>query len=83
MINPCCKIVLEALNQLEVFLCVFGLWSDARPLHKLVASLQPFCYATLEFEKWLQFIFIGRLREIIQQNDRIPESCCVPIITNG
>ena len=39
--------------------------------------LCPFCYDTLELEQWLQFIFLGRMREILGQVDALPESCAI------
>lgn len=65
----------DALNQLEVMLSELGLWSSIRPSAKELSSVQPFCYDTLEVEQWLQFIFVGRLREIIEQHDELPSTC--------
>ena len=57
--------VIDALNALELGLRNLGLWSDARPQPEALASIMPFCYDTLELEQWLQFIFLGRMREIL------------------
>ena len=69
--------VIDALNALELGLQDLGLWSDARPEPEALASTMPFCYDTLELEQWLQFIFLGRMREILEQGDRLPESCAI------
>ena len=69
--------VIDALNALELGLRDLGLWSDARPQTEALASTMPFCYDTLELEQWLQFIFLGRMREILEQGDRLPESCAI------
>ena len=69
--------IIEALNALELGLRELGLWSDTRPEPDALASTMPFCYDTLELEEWLQFIFLGRMREILEQGDALPESCAI------
>ena len=69
--------VIDALNALELGLRDLGLWSDVRPDPEALASTMPFCYDTLELEQWLQFIFLGRMREILEQGDQLPESCAI------
>ena len=69
--------IIEALNALELGLRELGLWSDVRPEPNALASTMPFCYDTLELEQWLQFIFLGRMREILEQGDALPESCAI------
>ena len=69
--------VMDALNQLEVGLRDLGLWSDERPTAEALASALPFCYDTLELEQWIQFVFLGRMREILEQGDRLPDSCAI------
>ena len=69
--------IIEALNALELGLRELGLWSDVRPEPNALASTMPFCYDTLELEQWLQFIFLGRMREILEQGDSLPESCAI------
>ena len=63
------------LNDLEVALREYGLWAEDRPKQEALNSTMPFCYDTLEIEQWLQFIFIGRMREILEQGDGLPSSC--------
>ena len=69
--------IIEALNQLEIGLRQLGLWSETRPDVDALASTMPFCYDTLEIEQWLQFIFLGRMREILEQGDVLPDSCAI------
>ncbi|MGB2023814.1 MAG: YqcC family protein [Litorivicinaceae bacterium] len=69
--------IVDALNALELGLRELGLWSDARPKAEHLASTMPFCYDTLELEQWLQFIFLGRMREVLEQGDALPESCAI------
>ena len=77
MIDQQSVVIIDALNQLEVGLRDLGLWSDERPTAEALASTLPFCYDTLELEQWLQFVFLGRMREILEQGDRLPDSCAI------
>ena len=65
--------IIDALNSLELGLRELGLWSDNRPDAESLSSTLPFCYDTLEIEQWLQFIFLGRMRELLEQGDDLPE----------
>ncbi len=41
------------------------LWEDERPSPERLASGQPFCYDTLDFHQWLQWLFLPRMRRIL------------------
>ena len=69
--------IIDALNSLELGLRELGLWSDNRPDAESLSSTLPFCYDTLEIEQWLQFIFLGRMRELLEQGDDLPETCSI------
>ena len=69
--------IIDALNSLELGLRELGLWSDKRPDAESLSSTLPFCYDTLEIEQWLQFIFLGRMRELLEQGDDLPETCSI------
>lgn len=69
--------MLELLAALERRLRDLGLWSEERPSAAALSSTLPFCYDTLEIEAWLQFIFIGRMHELLEQNDALPTSCAI------
>lgn len=69
--------VAELLIDLEWVLRNMGLWSPERPSELALASEQPFCVDTLDFEQWLQFVFIERMRTIVEQELPLPEQCGV------
>jgi len=50
------------------------LWQDNRPSAQALNSRQPFCIDTLSFNQWLQFIFIERIKTIIETEAPLPES---------
>ena len=39
------------------------------------ASELPFCHDTMEFPQWLQFIFLQRMRELIESEAPLPTVC--------
>jgi len=56
------------------------LWSRERPSEQALASTQPFCIDTLSFPEWLQFIFLERIRFIVQEQAPLPaNSDIVPL----
>jgi AmpD protein/tRNA pseudouridine65 synthase len=66
-----------ALNRLQSALQGAELWEDERPADRELESEQPFCYDTLMIHQWLQWRFIPRLRAILDQNGKLPESCAI------
>lgn len=68
---------MQALNELEQRLGELGVPAGDRPTPEALASTMPFCYDTMDVEAWLQFIFLGRMRELLEQGDPLPESCAI------
>ena len=58
----------DLLFELEAILKAAGLWSAVTPSQEALASQQPFACDTLDFEQWLQFIFIPRLQALLDSN---------------
>ena len=77
MTNRQTAAIVDDLNSLELGLRELGLWSDERPNAESLSSSLPFCYDTLEIEEWLQFIFLGRMRELLEQDDELPVNCSI------
>lgn len=69
--------VAELLIDLESELRNMGLWSSEPPSESALASEQPFCVDTLDFEQWLQFVFIERMRAIVEGERPLPQRCGV------
>jgi uncharacterized protein YqcC (DUF446 family) len=65
----------DALLRLELELRSLGLWSAARPAAEQLNSQAPFCVDSLDFEQWLQWVFIPRLAELINQQGQLPAEC--------
>ena len=50
-------------------------WQHEAPTPEALASTEPFCVDTLTFAQWLQFIFLPRMRELIDARQVLPEQC--------
>lgn len=50
------------------------LWDETPPSAEAMDSCQPFFIDTLTFPQWLQFVFICRVKDIIEQQDSLPTS---------
>ncbi len=53
------------------------LWHASAPSPAAMASRTPFCADTLAFSEWLQFVFIPRMREIIEHNGPLPGASAI------
>lgn len=58
----------DILLELERQLRLMSLWDDNEPSAEQLASTAPFCIDTLSFPQWLQFVFLPRMRLIIDTN---------------
>ena len=65
------------LFQLETELKQQQLWSDSSPDALAMASSLPFCCDTLRLEQWLQFVFLPRLRFLLQTRRPLPAKVSV------
>ena len=51
-----------------------GWWSSSPPSDQALSSPEPFCVDTLEFEEWLQWIFLPRMKAILEQDLPLPNA---------
>lgn len=63
------------LNQLEAGLVQHGLHTPDRPSAEALASTQPFAVDTMSFPCWLQYIFVEKMRLVIQAQGPLPRPC--------
>lgn len=66
--------IAEQLLLIERELRLQGLWGDESPSAEALASTQPFAVDTLEFEQWLQWIFLPRMKMILEQDLPLPNA---------
>lgn len=62
----------ENLQQLEVELQAQKLWSALAPDPKALESTTPFMYDTLKLHEWLQWVYIPRLRAVMDAKGALP-----------
>ena len=66
--------IADHLLLIERELRVLGWWKDLRPGDEALASREPFCVDTLDFDQWLQWIFLPRMKVILEQNQPLPNA---------
>ncbi|GAB3370751.1 YqcC family protein [Azotobacter armeniacus] len=65
-------VLAEQLLLIERELRVLGLWARLPPSDEALSSEQPFCVDALAFEEWLQWIFLPRMRLILESGGALP-----------
>lgn len=70
--NPCLSGVADCLLNIEAEMRQLEIWSFQRPAEEALASTQPFCIDTLSFPEWLQFIFLERMKQLVESNRPLP-----------
>ena len=66
--------VADQLLLIERELRIQGWWDDVSPSHVALSSVEPFSVDTLEFEQWLQWIFLPRMKIILEQGLPLPNA---------
>jgi len=66
--------IADVLLEVEANLRSSGIWDENQPPESALASSQPFCTDTLKFEQWLQWIFLPRMKKILEQQQPLPHS---------
>ena len=64
--------IADQLLLIERQLRQLGLWAQQAPSVEALASQQPFCVDSLAFEEWLQWIFLPRLKSMLEANAPLP-----------
>ncbi|MGP9827673.1 YqcC family protein [Ectopseudomonas khazarica] len=62
----------EHLLLIERELRVLGWWQELAPSAAALASQEPFCVDTLTFEQWLQWIFLPRMKQLLEAGAALP-----------
>lgn len=64
--------IADRLLGIEAEMRRINVWSSEIPSPEALASTQPFCIDTLSFPQWLQFIFLARMKVIVEQGHELP-----------
>jgi len=65
--------VADQLLVIERELRVQGWWDSVAPEPLALSSQQPFCVDTLAFEQWLQWVFLPRMKQIVEAGTPLPK----------
>ena len=66
--------IAEQLLLIERELRVQGWGDDVPPSIEALSSVEPFSVDTLDFEQWLQWIFLPRMKTILEQDLPLPNA---------
>ncbi|QPB84145.1 YqcC family protein [Pseudoalteromonas rubra] len=69
--------VWQLLDELEHTLRQAKLWQAEPVSEQALQSTQPFCCDTLRFEQWLQFVFIVKMRTLLQNGAPLPANMAI------
>jgi len=69
--------IAEILLEVEASLRVQGKWSEDKPNENDLSSSISFCMDTLKFEQWLQWIFLPRMKDTLEQSRALPEQSAI------
>ena len=64
--------IVDVLLELEAEMRTLDWWEEEKPPAKALASQQPFCVDQLAFKQWLQWIFLPRMKVIIETGGSLP-----------
>lgn len=60
------------LDRLQQQLQAHHLWQAQPPAAAAFESTVPFCYDTMHFEQWLQFVFIPKMQALLDSQSPLP-----------
>jgi uncharacterized protein YqcC (DUF446 family) len=66
--------VADQLLAIEMEMRRLGMWESTPPAAEALQSLVPFCYDTLKFEQWLQWVFLPKMKLALEQQIDFPAS---------
>lgn len=65
----------QQIQRIESIMQALDLYSQQRPDDRAFASTAPFCYDTMSFLEWLQWVMFPRTREMIDKSLPLPTVC--------
>lgn len=72
--DPRLSALADQLLLVERELRLLGWWAVDAPSVEALASQQPFCVDTLPFEAWLQWIFLPRMKQLLESAGPLPSA---------
>lgn len=65
----------DLLLAIEAEMRSLGVWQRTQPEPDALSSKQPFCADTLSLEEWLQWIFLPRMKDLLESGKSLPRRC--------
>lgn len=65
--------VADCLLGIEMALRKLDMWAAERPPQEAFNSTEPFCLDTLAFTQWIQFVFLERMKLIVENGHPLPK----------
>ncbi len=62
------------IHDMEQEMRLLGIWSGVSPSAEALASEFPFCYDTLQFDQWLQWVFLPRVHAVLESGGALPDA---------
>lgn len=64
----------DHLLAIEAEMRHISLWDSQRPSEEALSSLVPFCHDTLAFHQWLQWVFLVKMKTVLETEEDFPSS---------
>jgi len=64
--------VTDGLLKIEIELRELDVWQHEPLPDEAFESSQPFCLDTMEFTQWLQFVFLDRMKSLVEAGHPLP-----------
>lgn len=65
----------QQIRRIEALMQTMGLYAEAPPDASAFESSVPFCYDTMSFLEWLQWVMFPRTRDMIARRLPLPTVC--------
>ena len=65
--------IIQLLDDMEAELRALECWQAMPPSPEAMSSDVPFCMDAMAFSQWLQWLFIPRVRAIVEQGGALPK----------
>jgi len=72
--DPVSHQLADLILEIEAEMRRLQLWQAERPPEEDLSSLVPFCHDTLAFEQWLQWVFLPKMKTVLETEEDFPAS---------
>ena len=64
----------QLILEIEAELRRCGLWESPAPEPRALQSLVPFCHDSMQFEQWLRWVFLVKMKRVVEGLEECPSS---------